>query len=115
MEGLAHTHTSLRSQNNSHNGTAAAAATAVTLLNKEEPKIWWEQVNDEKNIIPVGQEGQDWEGGRLNIVQVVSSIPKTTSSSSFIIYEPIPSNLVQIRSGRVVRWDACGCITILCY
>lgn len=74
IEGLAHTNTSLRSQNNSNNGTTAATA-AVTNV----PKIWWEHVNDEKNIIPIGEEGQDWKGGRPDITQ------STTSSSSSLI------------------------------
>ena len=78
MEGLAHTNnTSLRlpNDNNSNNGTTTAATPAVT----NEPKLWWEHVNDEKNIIPIGKEGQDWEGGRPNIIQST-----TASSSSYI-------------------------------
>jgi hypothetical protein len=78
MEGLAHTNnTSLRLPNdNSDNGTTTATtATAVT----NEPKLWWEHVNDEKNIIPIGDEGQDWEGGRPNNIQ-----SSTTASSSYI-------------------------------
>jgi len=95
MEGLAHTHTSLRSQNNSYNGTAAAVAT--TAAGKDEPKLWWEHANDMKNIIPIGEEGQDWEGGRPDIIQstIASSlIPKVDANMGVedIIQPPPPSS-----------------------
>ena len=106
MEGLAHTHTSLRSPNDSHNGTAAAAAAAATAAVKDEPKIWWEHANDEKNVIPIGEEGQDWEGGRPNIVQVVSSIPKVDADIGIedIIQPPPPPPLASSTNPLHSTW-----------
>jgi hypothetical protein len=111
MEGLAHTHTSLRSPNNSHNGTAAAAAAATAAataaaVKDDEPKIWWEHASDEKNIIPIGQEGQDWEGGRPNIVLVVSSIPKVDANMGVedIIQPPPPPPLASSTNPLHSTW-----------
>jgi hypothetical protein len=78
MEGLAHTNnTSLRLPNDNSNNGTTTAVTDVAVTN-EEPKIWWEHVNDEKTIIPIGEEGQDWEGGRPN------NIIQSTTASSYI-------------------------------